>query len=153
MAQTFQLTSPAFANGGMIPAKYTCKGENVSPPLRFMGVPKGTKSLALIMHDPDAPRGDWVHWLVWNISPDAPGFLDAQTVSGALQGTNDFRGTDYGGPCPPSGTHRYVHELYALDTMLDLAEGAPEEDLRGAIDRHAIAKTTLVGRFSTNPPE
>lgn len=147
MAQSFQLTSPAFADGDTIPIRFTCEGENASPSLAIAGMPQGTAGMALIMHDPDAPHGDFVHWLVGNIPPVINRFLEDEPPDSAIQGTNDFGHSHYDGPCPPSGVHRYVFDLYALDAMLDLVEGAPEEDFRTAIAQHAIAKTTLTGRF------
>lgn len=147
MAKTFQLSSPAFADGDTIPERFTCEGENASPALAITGVPQGATSLALIVHDPDAPHGDFVHWLVGNIPITIDRFPEGQAPDSAIQGTNDFGHEHYDGPCPPSGVHRYVFDLYALDSMLDLDDGAPEEDFRTAFADHAIAKTTLTGRF------
>jgi hypothetical protein len=147
MAHTFQLTSPAFADGDTIPERFACEGDNVSPALAIAGVPQGSQSLSLIMHDPDALRGDFVHWLVGNIPVSNKHLLEGKTPDSAIQGTNDFGHDHYDGPCPPSGVHHYVFDLYALDAMLDLEDGAPEEDFRTAFAEHAIAKTTLMGRF------
>ena len=149
----FQLSSSAFADGDTMPVRYTCKGENISPSLRIAGAPSGTAGFALIMHDPDAPHGDYIHWLIWNVPPQIDTFLEDEAPDAAVEGTNDFGDTHYDGPCPPSGTHRYVFDLYALDAMLDLAEGAPEEDLRSELANHTIARTTLVGRFGEGAPE
>src|SRR5881392_1238992 len=119
------LTSTAFGNGGEVPAKYTCEGQGVSPPLSWSGVPANTKSLALIVDDPDAPdpaapKRTWVHWVLYNIPPNAAPLAEGtkQLPSGALEGLNDWQRTGYGGPCPPIGRHRYFHKLYALDTVL-----------------------------------
>lgn len=147
MAQTFQLTSSAFADGDTIPERFTCEGDNTSPALTIVGVPQGTASLALIVHDPDAPHGDFIHWLVGNIPPAIDAFLEGEAPDSTIQGTNDFGHERYDGPCPPSGVHRYMFDLYALDAALDLEDGAPEEDFRTAFAEHAIAKTTLTGRF------
>ena len=147
MANQFQLSSPAFADGDTMPVRYTCEGENASPALAISNVPKDTASLALIMHDPDAPHGDFIHWMLWNIPPVITSLLEDEAPDSAVQGMNDFGHSHYDGPCPPSGVHSYVFNLYALDAMLDLAEGAPEEDLKTEITNHAIAKATLTGRF------
>lgn len=147
MAHTFQLTSPAFADGDTIPERFTCEGDNISPALVIAGVPQGTASLALIVHDPDAPHGDFIHWLVGNIPTAIDHILEGEAPDSTIQGINDFGHNHYDGPCPPSGVHRYVFDLYALDATLDLEDGAPEEDFRTAFAEHAIAKTTLTGRF------
>src|SRR3981081_4501947 len=121
---SFQLTSPAFADGTIIPQRYTCKGKNLTPPLQITGTPEGTASMALILHDPDSPSGDFLHWSIWNVNP-ALSKLEENTVpEGVLQGTNDFGQLGYGGPCPHTGTHRYVFDLYALKAQLDLPAGA-----------------------------
>jgi hypothetical protein len=145
------VTSPAFEPGGMIPAKHTCDGANVSPPLAWTGVPTGAKSIALICDDPDAPRGTWVHWVLYDLAPDSGGLPanaapDKPPPGGAKQGTNDFRRTGYGGPCPPSGTHRYFFKVYALDTMLSLAAGATKPDLLKAMEGHVLAQGELMGK-------
>lgn len=144
----FSISSPAFKDRGEIPDRYTCKGEDVSPPLVIKGVPEGTKSLALIVDDPDAPSHTWTHWLVWNIRPEAGKIEPGEAPSGAEVGINDFRRNDYGGPCPPSGTHRYFFKLYALDKMLDLKTGATKEELESAIRGHTIQSAQMVGLFS-----
>jgi Raf kinase inhibitor-like YbhB/YbcL family protein len=147
-----QLTSPAFEAGGMIPAKYTCDGPDVSPSLRWANPPAGIKSFALIADDPDAPVGTWVHWVLWNIPADAGGLDEnlpktASLPSGAQQGTTDFRRIGYGGPCPPSGTHRYYFKLYALDTMLELPSSATKRDLEGAMHGHILGQAELMGQY------
>ncbi len=147
-----QLTSEAFETGGMIPAKYTCDGLDVSPPLRWADPPAGVKSYALIADDPDAPVGTWVHWVLWNIPADARGLEEnlpktAALPNGAQQGTTDFRRIGYGGPCPPSGTHRYFFKLYALDTMLELPSSATKRDLEGAMQGHILGQGELMGKY------
>lgn len=148
-----KVTSPAFEHNGMIPPKYTADGEDVSPPLAWSGVPEGTQSLALICDDPDAPMGTWVHWLMWNIPPEMTGMdennpPDAQLLNGALQWTTDIGQTGYGGPAPPSGTHRYFFKVYALDTMLNLPAGATKLELEKVMTGHILAKSELVGKYA-----
>jgi len=142
-----ELTSTAFADGAPIPAKYSCDGANVSPPLAWSFLPDGTRSLALIVHDPDAPSGDFVHWLAWNIDPE-PGGLDEGKPAPA-EGANGRGERGYRGPCPPpgDGTHRYFHELYALDHDLDLAPGASRDELESEMDGHILAEVRLVGTY------
>lgn len=143
----FQLSSPAFADGDVIPQRFTCKGENISPPLAVRNVPEGTASLALIMHDLDSPRGDFLHWTMWNLNADVRVLSERQVPDAAMQGMNDFGEIGYGGPCPNAGTHRYVFDLYALDAQLDLANGASRAELMEAIEDHVIAQTGLRGTF------
>ena len=137
------LNSPAFQQNGHIPSKYTCEGEDISPPLAWEGVPSGAKSLVLIIDDPDAPdpkapKMVWVHWVVYNIPPDTESLTEnagkARLPQGALSGLNDFKKTDYGGPCPPIGRHRYFHKLYALDITLDL-RGATKSPMQSSLAR------------------
>jgi hypothetical protein len=142
-----QLVSPAFKNNEFIPEKYTCDGKDINPPLLIENIPSGTKSMALIVDDPDAPAGTWVHWVVWNISPDTKEMKESSVPGGAQQGVNDFRKHEYGGPCPPSGTHRYFFKLYALDTMLNLGSKAKKSDLEQAMKGHILEKTELIGRY------
>lgn len=142
-----KLSSPAFENEGVIPAEYTCDGKNISPPLIISDVPENAKSLALIMDDPDAPFGTFVHWLIWNIPPNTTNIPEGGNIS-YPQGKNDFRKQGYGGPCPPFGTHRYFFKLYALDTLLDLEEGAKKKDLLKAMSGHIIEETQLIGVYS-----
>lgn len=132
-----KLTSPAFQNNAVIPARYTCDGENVNPPLTISEVPAGTQSLALIVHDPDAPRGNWTHWLLWNIDPATTSIAENSVPAGAVQGVTDFGSAAWGGPCPPSGTHRYIFTLYALDAKLDLS----------AMQGHILEEAELVGNY------
>src|SRR3989442_981117 len=124
-----KLSSPAFNEGGLIPSKFTCDGENVSLPLEWEDVPAQAKSLALIVDDPDAPSGLFVHWLVIDISPGNHGLSEGTGATGATQGINGFGKIGYGGPCPPSGTHRYYFHLYALDTELHLPSGVSRQEL------------------------
>ncbi len=142
-----ELTSPAFDDGEPIPAKHTADGKGTSPPLAWDFVPEGTRTLALIVHDPDAPSGDFVHWLAWNIDPESGGLDEGVPAPG--QGTNGFGRAGYGGPSPPGGhgAHRYFHHLYALETELDLEPGAAREQLRDAIDGHVLAEAKLMGTY------
>jgi Raf kinase inhibitor-like YbhB/YbcL family protein len=142
-----KLTSPAFENNGNIPSKYTCDGEDTSPELVIEGVPENAKSLALIVDDPDAPAGTWVHWLAWNIVPDTGKISEGSVPGGVTQGTNDFGKPDYGGPCPPSGTHRYFFKLYALDITLDLPQGVTKQQLEQAMQGHVLEQATLTGLY------
>lgn len=150
---SFQLASSAFSANEMIPKKFTCEGPDVSPQLSWNGPPASTKSFALIMDDPDAPVGTWVHWVLYNLPanikelPEGAGRQE-QLGNGALQGRNDFRKTGYGGPCPPAGKpHRYFFKLYALDISLDLKAGASKADIERAIQNHTLGQAELVGRF------
>ena len=142
-----ELTSPAFGDGEPIPERHSCDGENTSPPLAWKFIPDGTRSLALIVHDPDAPSGDFLHWLAWNIDPH-PGGLD-EGASAPAEGANGRGQPGYMGPCPPPGhgPHRYFHELYALDTELDLKPGAAREQLDSSLDGHLLGEARLVGTY------
>ncbi len=142
-----KLTSPAFEDNGMIPAKYTCDGNDINPELLIEGIPAEAKSLVLIVDDPDAPVGTWDHWIVWNI-PVVSKIGENSVPEGAVQGLNDFKKHDYGGPCPPSGTHRYMFKLYALDTTLDLDSNSKKGDVEKAMEGHILAQTKLVGLYS-----
>jgi len=144
---SMKLTSAAFQANGEIPSKYTCDGLNVSPPLIIEGVPAGAKSLVLIVDDPDAPVGDWVHWLVWNIKPETKEIAENSVPEGAVQGTTDFGKPGWGGPCPPSGIHHYQFKLYALDAELSLSSGTKKADLEKAVSPHTIDSTLLVGLY------
>jgi hypothetical protein len=141
-----KLTSPVFQDGGSIPSRFTCQGEDVSPPLKIDDIPEGSKSLVLIMDDPDAPADTWDHWLVWNIPP-ARKIEENSVPKGAVQGRNSWGRSSYGGPCPPSGTHRYVFKLYALDTTLTLGEDARKGDVEKAMEGHILAQTSLTGLY------
>ena len=149
----FELKSDAFENNGMIPARYTRDGENVSPPLTWCDVPAGTKRFILIVDDPDAPVGDWVHWLGWNIPAETASLVegmsrDPKLASGMCQGITDYGTTGYDGPCPPSGTHRYFFKLYAVDTVLELPSHVKKEDLKLAMQGHVLAQAQIMGRYT-----
>ncbi len=141
-----RISSPAFKHEGKIPAKYTCDGDDVSPPLRFAEVPAEAKSLALVMDDPDCPTGTFDHWVVWNIGPETRSVEEGKEPDG-VQGMTDFRRKGYGGPCPPRGEHRYFFKLYALDAELDIAEGSSKDDLEKAIEGHVVDQATLMGKY------
>ena len=141
------LTSPSFYEGEAIPDKFTCDGEDISPELDWFGIPEGTVSLALIMDDPDAPAGTWVHWVLFNLPMDLSGLRQGITGIG-IDGNNSWNRTGYGGPCPPSGTHRYYFKLYALDTNLDLAPGTKKEALLAAMEGHILGQAELMGTYS-----
>jgi len=150
------LSSPAFTPSGTIPAKYTCDGDDSSPPLEWSGVPDTAMSLALIVDDPDAPdpaapKRRFVHWVVYNIAPDARGLAEdagaGNLPAGAREGTNDFDKSGYGGPCPPIGRHRYVFTLYALDTSLSGIDSPSRGDLEAAMKGHVIEKTEAIGTY------
>ena len=149
----FTLTSTAFQEGVIIPNKHTCSGQDISPPLQWGAPPKGTRSFALIMDDPDAPIGTWVHWVIFNIpgqSSSLPEGVPPQNSfpTGEQQGINDFRRIGYGGPCPPPGKpHRYYLKLYALDTILKLQPGAKKAEVLAACQSHILGETYLMGRF------
>lgn len=144
-AARFTLRSPAFGSGETIPARFTCDGKNVSPALRWTAPPAGTRSLALIMDDPDAPSGTFAHWLAWNIAATARGLHAGQRAP--REGTNDAGRIGYTGPCPPSGVHRYVFRLYALEAPLGLARGASRAQLLAALRGRPLAVARLVGRY------
>ncbi len=147
-ATNMQITSPNFQNGGAIPVLYTCTGENMNPELRFSDLPPGTKSLALIMDDPDAPRGTFLHWTIWNIGPTETRIGENSKPVGAVEGKTSTGKPGYVGPCPPSGTHRYFFRLYALNTLLSLAPGADRESLEVAMQSHTLGQAELMGTFS-----
>jgi len=142
-----KILSPAFENNGFIPEKYTCDGDNINPPLQFEDIPKEAKSLVLIVDDPDAPAGTWIHWTLWNISPQINNISENQVPSGAQQGKTSFGNIGYGGPCPPSGTHRYFFKVFALNKEIDLPSGADINQLQSAIKDHIIAKSQLIGLY------
>lgn len=148
-----RISSPAFAERQMIPMKHTCDGDDLSPPLRLEGVPSGTKTIALICDDPDAPVGTWVHWVLYNVpatvSELSQGVPTRDVIpSGAKQGMNDFGGIGYGGPCPPRGSsHRYFFKVYALDAGLSLKARATKKDLTDAMKGHILAEGQLMGTY------
>ncbi len=136
----------------MIPAKYTCDGVNISPPLQWDAAHERTRSIALICDDPDAPMGTWVHWVLFNLPGETTSLgenvpADKTLANGARQGTNDFRKIGYGGPCPPGGTHRYYFKIYTLDTQLDLQAGANKQQLVKAMQGHILAEGRLIGKY------
>lgn len=150
---SIEVKSTAFQEGGMIPKVYTCDGKDISPPLSWSGVPVEAKSLALIMDDPDAPRGTWVHWVLFNLPPDTKGLSEktppsASLSGGAKHGKNSWPKLGYGGPCPPSGTHRYYFKVYALDTVLNLKDGSTKEQLLKAMEGHILAEGQLMGKYA-----
>ncbi len=153
---TLRITSPAFAHNAAVPAKYTCEGSDVSPPLAWSGVPDGTKSLVLIVDDPDAPdpkapRVTWVHWVLYNVPPASTGLPEGAGAGalpdGAKAGRNDWKRADYGGPCPPIGRHRYFFKLYALDTALPGLRNPTKADVERAMRGHILAEAQLVGTY------
>jgi hypothetical protein len=152
-AVELDVRSSAFGEGELIPEKYTCDGEDVSPPLSWTRPPKETKSIVLICDDPDAPMGTWVHWVLFGLSPDtlelAEGIShEREVLGGAKHGLNDFRKYGYGGPCPPGGTHRYFFKLYAVDTHINLNAAATKNEVLNAIKGHILAEGKLMGRYS-----
>ncbi|HOR47164.1 MAG TPA: YbhB/YbcL family Raf kinase inhibitor-like protein [Caldisericia bacterium] len=149
---TMKISSPAFENGGAIPKKYTCDGENINPILVFSDLPDSTKSTVLICDDPDASSGHFTHWLIYDIHPLALSISENEPktrimTNGSRQGQNDFGEIGWGGPCPPSGTHRYVFKLYALDKMLNLDLGAKRKTVEVAMQGHIIAEAELTGTY------
>lgn len=153
VVMSFEITSPAFANAEAIPADYSCKGRNISPTLTWSEPPDAAQSFALIMDDPDAPMGTWVHWVIFNIPASTRDLKEStptnpQISDGSLQGKTSAGSNGYHGPCPPSGTHRYFFKLYALDTMLDLSSNADKKDLLAAMEGHILANAELMGTFS-----
>jgi Raf kinase inhibitor-like YbhB/YbcL family protein len=152
---SFKLTSDAFANGQSIPAKYSCVGKNISPSLAWSEPPAGTRSFALIVEDPDAPGGTWIHWVLFNIPAERRSLEEDLPVTGKnvdpnaiFVGKNSWGDISYGGPCPPSGTHRYFFKFYALDTVISLLPGATREGLLKEMNGHILAQTELMGTFS-----
>jgi hypothetical protein len=142
-----KITSSAFQEGGNIPSKFTCDGGDTSPPLQIAEVPSGAKSLALVVDDPDAPSGLFTHWMVWNIPAQANTIAQGSAPKG-VHGTNDFGKSGYGGPCPPSGMHRYYFKIFALDRELDLPPGTKRSQLDAAMKGHVVAQGELMGRYS-----
>lgn len=145
-----KLSSSAFKDNELIPSMYTCHGSNISPPLNISEVPDGTKSLALIMDDPDAPGGVFTHWLVWNINPQTGEIEEGMNPDNSSRGINSAGDMSYYGPCPPSGTHHYHFKIFALDTVLDLETGSDRTALEESIKNHTIDQTELVGLYSSN---
>ncbi len=157
---TMKLTSPAFVHGGEIPRKYTCDGDDVSPPLEWTGVPSQARSLALIVDDPDAPdpaapKMVWVHWVLYNLPVEIDGLPEGATElpAGTLEGINDWHRTGYGGPCPPVGEHRYFFKLYALDAILPDMEKPTKEELLRMMEGHILSEAVLMGTYRRALPE
>lgn len=152
VTMAFEITSPAFAKGGAIPADFSCDGRDVSPALAWTEPPAGTQSFALVMDDPDAPMGTWVHWVIFNIPASTRNLTegtatDPRLSDGSLQGKTSAGSSGYHGPCPPSGTHRYFFKLYALDNMLSLSTKADKKELLAAMEGHILANAELMGTF------
>jgi len=150
--ETLRVLSSAFKEGGMIPQRYACDGEDISPPLSWEAVPEGTRSIALIVDDPDAPRGTFVHWVLYDLPAnlrELPEKLPREKTlpGGGTQGTNSFGKIGYGGPCPPSGTHRYFFKVYALNAQTNLAPGKSKEDLLETMEGHILAQGQIMGRY------
>jgi Raf kinase inhibitor-like YbhB/YbcL family protein len=143
----FKISSLAFENNGQIPAKYTCDGTNVNPPLKIENTPSHAKSLALVFDDTDAPRGSYVHWILWNIDPGVKEIKENSVPEGAIRGMNDFKKNHYGGPCPPRRAHKYVFKIYALDTRLDLSPNSTKTDLEKAMKGHILAQAQWMGTY------
>jgi len=156
IATILTLTSTSFAHNDMIPSRFTCDGQNISPALNWSGIPEGTKSLVLIADDPDAPdpaapKMTWVHWVLYNIPPSSAGLIEGiaekDLPQGTLQGINDWKRTGYGGPCPPIGTHRYFHKLYALDAVLPDLKHPTKAALELAMKGHVLGQAELIGHY------
>ncbi|MBU0546178.1 YbhB/YbcL family Raf kinase inhibitor-like protein [Patescibacteria group bacterium] len=145
--QNMKIENVIFKNNDYIPTKFTCDGLNINPSLKISEVPAETKSMALVMDDPDAQAGTWVHWVMWNIDPATVEISENSVPAGAVQGTTDFGNTKYGGPCPPSGTHRYFFRLYALDTKLTLPPSTMKQDLENAMQGHVIGQAEMLGLY------
>jgi Raf kinase inhibitor-like YbhB/YbcL family protein len=148
-----EIMSTAFSSGESIPTKFTCDGDDVSPPLQWSDPPQGTQSFALIADDPDAPAGTWVHWVLFNMPAESRSLPesvspDPDLTDGGRHGENSWGRLGYGGPCPPSGTHRYFFKLYALDSALDLAAGARKDKLLNAMEGHILGQTEVMGVYS-----
>lgn len=146
-AAVMKLSSKEFSHQGFIPKKFTCKGENISPELKITDIPAAAKSLVLIVDDPDAPVGDWVHWVLYDIPPTTTTIKENSPIG--IAGMNDFKKNAYGGPCPPSGTHRYFFKMYALDTKLNLPQGKTKKQIEEAMQSHIIERAEYVGLFSS----
>ena len=149
---SIKLTSTSFKESEPIPRQYTCDGVNVSPPLEWSGLPKTAKTLAIIADDPDAPAGTWVHWVLYNLRSDNIGMVENlpatdELKAGGFQGKNDFGKIGYGGPCPPSGTHHYFFNIYALDSELPLKAGATKAEVEKAMEGHVVAQGKLIGTY------
>jgi Raf kinase inhibitor-like YbhB/YbcL family protein len=146
--EDLRLSSPAFTDQHKIPRKYTCDGENINPPLTIQNVPAGTRSLALVLEDPDAPHGVFVHWTLWNINSRLGAIEEQAEPRESVCGKNSWGHNRYDGPCPPSGTHHYEFRLYALDTTLQVPGGATRDQLEEAMDTHILAVALLTGLYA-----
>lgn len=144
----FTVSSPAFSNYSQIPDIYTCEGQNISPPINIYNVPEFTQSMVLVISDLDAPKGTFIHWLIWNITPDTTEIAQGSMPPGTGAGVNDFNHTEYSGPCPPSGEHRYELKIYALDKYLVFTEKARMPDVLDQMNTHVIAETQFYGIYS-----
>ncbi|HLP86931.1 MAG TPA: YbhB/YbcL family Raf kinase inhibitor-like protein [Candidatus Paceibacterota bacterium] len=142
-----KITSPIFLEKGLILRRYTCEGENINPPLQIENPPEGTKSFALIVHDHDAPSGDFVHWVVWNIDPSVREIKEGKIPKGGIVGINDFDLQEWNGPCPLTGTHNYEFHFYALDRMLDIPNSSDKKDLRESIEGCILEEASLIGLY------
>lgn len=142
-----QIKSEAFQDNGYLSAEFSCEGANSRPPLEVIDLPKGTQSIAIIVDDPDAPSGLFTHWIIWNIPATKSQLEKGQLPQGAIEGKNDFQNIGYGGPCPPHGEHRYNFEAYALDSTLDLPQGASYQELEAAMKGHVLETSSIVGRY------
>lgn len=143
-----KIVSSAFEYNQNIPNKYTCDGENINPPLQFLDIPENAKSLVLIVDDPDAPMGTWVHWVIFNIDPKTSKIEENSKPETGIEGVTDFSRTGWGGPCPPAGSHRYFFKLYALDKMLNLTSSVGKREVEEAINNHTLQESELVGLYS-----
>ncbi len=148
----FKISTSAFENNGQIPVKYACDGTNVNPPLKIENVPQGAKSLAMIFDDVDAPRGSYVHWILWNIDPNIKEIKENSVPEGAVQGMNDFKKQNYWGPCPPGRAHRYVFKIYALVIRLNLDPRSTKADLEKAMEGHVISEAQWIGKYKKSKP-
>jgi Raf kinase inhibitor-like YbhB/YbcL family protein len=144
LVKDLEVRSTVFSHKGHIPPKYTCEGDDINPPLEISEIPEDAKTLALIVEDPDAPNGVFDHWIAWNISPNEG---IAERMNPGISGTNSFGKTGYGGPCPPSGVHRYFFKVFALDTELDIPAGSDKKTLLGAMENHIIAQGEIMGLY------
>ena len=143
---SMEISSPEFEHHQSIPKKYTCQGDDVNPPLKIADIPPGAKCLVLIVDDPDAPMGPWDHWIIWNIQP-VEQISENSVPMGAVEGKNSWGKNQYGGPCPPSGTHRYFFKLYALDSLLELPSDSGKADVEKAMEGHVIGESQLIGVY------
>ena len=146
----FKISTSAFENSGQIPVKYACDGANVNPPLKIEKTPREAKSLAMIFDDVDAPRGSYVHWILWNMAPGVKEIREDSVPEGVVQGVNDFKKQYYGGPCPPRRAHKYVFKIYALDILLNLNPNSTKKDLQKVMEGHIISRAQLTGLYKRN---